>query len=59
MSEKELILSECDFLDFREYFQQQRTVAAIMQLGAYRQGYLDCVRLLQMLGVLLKVNPVF
>ncbi len=52
MSKGELTLDECDFLDFQEYMQHEFTIAAIEQPAFYRQGYLDCVSLLQGLGML-------
>ncbi len=51
-SESEIILSAGDCLNFRELFDQEFEAAAIMQTELYRQGYLDCVKLLIMLGVL-------
>lgn len=52
MSESEMTLDECDFLDFQEYMQHEFTITAIEQHAFYKQGYLDCVNLLQSLGMM-------
>lgn len=52
MNEKDLALCVGDFLNFQEYLQHEFTIAAIEQRAFYKQGYLDCVDLLQGLGVL-------
>lgn len=51
-SKKELALEECGFSDFREYLENEFTVSAVEQQAFYKQGYLDCVVILQGLGVL-------
>jgi hypothetical protein len=52
MSKNQRTLLESDFLILQEYFQHEFTIAAIEQPTFYRQGYLDCVDLLQGLGIL-------
>ena len=51
-SENSITISAGDCMDFRDLFAQEFTLAAIMQETLYKQGYLDCIRLLSMLGVL-------
>lgn len=51
-SEREITLSAGDCENFREYFEQELEIAAIMEQELYRQGYLDCVQLLVRLGLL-------
>lgn len=54
MSKKEeLSITHGDCLDLQELFQEEFTAAAIMHQTLYQQGYLDCVKLLKMLGVLI------
>lgn len=48
----EITLSAGDCKDLREYFEQSFEASAIMQQELYRQGCLDCVKLLLMLGLL-------
>ena len=45
-------ISAGDCINLREYFEQELEAAAIMQKEVYQQGYLDCVKLLLMLGIL-------
>ncbi len=52
MSKNQRTLLESDFFILQEYFRHGFTIAAIGQPAFYRQGYLDCVDLLQGLGVL-------
>ena len=47
-----LTISAGDCENFREYFDKEFEVIAIMQKELYRQGCLDGVRLLVMLGLL-------
>ncbi len=49
---EELTISHSDCLDFKEYMHEEFICTAIMQQTLYWQGYLDCVKLLRMLGVL-------
>lgn len=50
--ESDITICVGDCLDFQEFLEQELTSAAIMQQELYKQGYLDCVKLLKMLGVL-------
>lgn len=49
---EELTITHGDCLDFKELLDEELTSTAIMQQALYKQGYLDCVKLLRMLGVL-------
>ena len=51
-NEGDISISAGDCLNFREYFEQEFEATAIMQKELYRQGYLDCVKLLVTLGLL-------
>lgn len=51
-SERQITISAMDCLNFREFLDQELTVNAAIEGQLYRQGYLDCVKLLSMLGVL-------
>lgn len=51
-SERGITISAGDCLDFQEFLKQEFTSTAIIQQELYKQGYLDCVKLLKMLGVL-------
>lgn len=51
-NESDMSISAGDCINFREYFEQELEAAAIMQKEVYQQGYLDCVKLLLMLGIL-------
>ena len=51
-NEGDISISAGDCLNFREYFEQEFGATAIMQKELYRQGYLDCVKLLVTLGLL-------
>lgn len=51
-SETDITISGGDCLDFQEFLEQDFTAGAIMQQRLYRLGYLDCVKLLKLLGVL-------
>ena len=51
-SKKELLITEGDCLKFRELLEQEFTMTAIMQQEIYKKGYLDCVKVLKMIGVL-------
>ncbi len=51
MSKHELTLSPDDFQSFRQLFEHELTTAAIEQQALYKQGYLDCVELLEGMGV--------
>ena len=52
MSEKEMTLDECDFMDFQEYIESESTITAIERHAFYNQDRLDCICLLRELGVL-------
>lgn len=51
--EEEITISAGDCLDFQEFLDHEFTANAIMQQALYNQGYIDCVKLLKMLGVLI------
>ncbi|MDP4120542.1 MAG: hypothetical protein Q8876_05750 [Bacillota bacterium] len=51
-SERGITICAGDCLDFQEFLEHEFTSTAIMQQELYKQGYLDCVKLLKMLGVL-------
>jgi len=40
-----------DRMDFSEYFEQLAIMASIEKRSYYRQGYMDCVKVLQNLGI--------
>lgn len=48
----ELKISHGDCTSFQELLDEELTSAAIIQQALYKQGYLDCVKVLRMLGVL-------
>ena len=50
--EDPITISAEDCMDFREFFENDFTCAAILQSELYRQGYRDCVELFGMLGIL-------
>ena len=52
MSKKDLELCVGDFQNFQDYIKHSFTIVAIEQRAFYQQGYLDCVKLLQTLGML-------
>ncbi len=45
-------ISAGDCADMRDCLEQEFVQTAIMQQGLYKQGYLDCVKLLRTLGVI-------
>lgn len=51
-SEGGIALTAGDCLNFQEFLKHEFTSTAIMQQELYKQGYLDCVELLKMLGIL-------
>ena len=51
-SERGITISVGDCLDFQEFLEYESTSTAIMQRELYNQGYLDCVKLFKMLGIL-------
>jgi len=51
-SKKEILITGKDCSSFEELLDQEFTRTAIMQQKLYKQGYLDCVNLMKMLGVL-------
>ncbi|MDP4119550.1 MAG: hypothetical protein Q8876_00625, partial [Bacillota bacterium] len=51
-SERGITINDGDCLDFQEFFEHELTSTTIMQQELYKQGYLDCVKMLKMLGVL-------
>lgn len=52
--ERDVTITAGDCADIREYLDQEFIQTAIMQQELYTQGYLDCVKLLSMLGVIRK-----
>jgi hypothetical protein len=50
--DSDILLAECDRLDFQEYFDKEFVIAAIEQQAIYKQGLCDCVMILKDLGVL-------
>ena len=52
MRDRDILLMECDRLDFQEYFEKEFTISAIEQQAIYKQGLRDCVTILKNLGVL-------
>ena len=51
--EREITISAGDCLDVQEFLEHEFTSTAIMQQELYKQGYIDCVKLLKMLGALI------
>ena len=51
-SKEEITISPSDCENFREFVDREAEVESIAMEALYRQGYLDCVRLLRALGVL-------
>lgn len=51
-SETGLSVSAEDCIALREYFAQEFTVNAIFEQELYKQGYMDCIQLLFILGIL-------
>ena len=49
---EELTISRGDCIEFQQFLNEELTSDAIIQQALYKQGYLDCVQLLKMLGVL-------
>lgn len=47
-----ITLSVGDFMDIAGYIDEENTQADILQKAAYRQGCIDCVKLLRTMGVL-------
>ena len=47
-----ITLSPDDCLDFCEYFEGEAAASALLRQELYKQGHLDCVKLLTLLGVL-------
>lgn len=52
-AEGDIALSAQECENFRDYLDQDARAAGIANDVLYRQGYLDCVRLLRALGVLI------
>lgn len=50
--ENSMTISEGDGLNLRDYFEQDFIMTAIMEEELYKQGYLDCIQLLRLIGVL-------
>ena len=44
------VINECN--DLKEFLDHEFTKAALTQQQLYKQGYLDCVNLLKMLGLI-------
>lgn len=51
-SETNITISAGDCFAFRTYLENDMTRNAILEETLYRQGYLDCIRLLSLLGAL-------
>lgn len=51
-STKDISITAGDCLDFQEFLENEFTSSAIIHQELYKQGYLDCVKVLKMLGVL-------
>ena len=51
-SKTDLQISAGDCFAFRTYLENDMTRNAILEEALYRQGYLDCIRLLSALGML-------
>ena len=47
-----ITISGGDCMDFKEFLEHQSTQFTIVKRELYKQGYLDCVKLLDGLGVL-------
>ena len=45
-------LTPADYQNLRDYLEQDFIITATMEEELYRQGYLDCVKLLRTVGVL-------
>ncbi|MDP4119668.1 MAG: hypothetical protein Q8876_01240 [Bacillota bacterium] len=52
MRNKDITISAENCANFREYLDEEVTQNAIIQQELYKNGYIDCVKLLKMLGVL-------
>lgn len=50
--DKDITISACDRMDFCEFLEQDLIMTSIIQKELYKQGYIDCVRLLSMLKVI-------
>lgn len=50
--ERDITISAGDCLNLLEFIELEFTITAHLQQALYRQGYLDCVKLLTMLGLL-------
>lgn len=50
--ETDLFITDGDCMDFRALLEQESILSEITQRELYKQGYLDCVKLLALLGVL-------
>lgn len=53
LSQTDLQISAGDCFALRSYFDNELTQNAILEEALYRQGYLDCIRLLSELGALI------
>ncbi|MPM54046.1 hypothetical protein SDC9_100819 [bioreactor metagenome] len=51
-TERTIALSPEDCMNVHEFFEQELTQEGIMQQELYKQGYLDCIKLLRMLKVI-------
>lgn len=49
---KDITISPNDCMDICEYLEQEYTASVITQQELYKQGYLDCIKLLTTLGIL-------
>lgn len=50
--EKDIAISGGDCVNINEYLDQEFTREAVSQMELYKQGYLDCVKLLSILEVI-------
>jgi hypothetical protein len=50
--EEEITISAGNCIDFKKLFEHKFESASIVQKELYKQGYLDCIKVLKMLGVI-------
>ena len=50
--DRDIAISAGDCMNFRDFLNEEFTQTAILQKELYRQGYLDCVKLLKTLQIL-------
>ena len=49
--EEDITISGGDCMDFKGLFEHEFNMTAIMQQELYKQGYVDCIKLLKMLEI--------